>query len=156
MKATNEKRREQDTMLVWSRNIYGQYHVSLWAMNEEGNGCFEYEVATGTTKTSALWNLAKRLFRWRQLHLLWHVKKQEHHGNGLEQYRKKHFKIRQVSENFFIICQRHTILCFLHFYDSGAEILCSNYRTETRHEAESRIDEQAREQHFDYCIHTEL
>lgn len=141
------------TMLSWGRNIYGHQHLSLWALNDEGNGCFEYSVATGTTKMAALWNLANRLRRQNQLHLLRYVKKQEHHGNGLEQYRKKHFKIRQISENFFIICQRHTILCFFHFYDSGAEILCPNYRTGTRHEAENRINEQAREQHFDYCIH---
>lgn len=142
-------------MLIWARNIYGQHHVSLWAMNEEGNGCFEYEVATGATKASALWNLAKRLFRRRKLHLLWHVKKQEHHGNGLEQYRKLHFRIKRISENFYIIRQRHTLLFFLHFYDQGAEILCPYYRADTNHEAMEHIDKTARDEHFDYCIHTE-
>lgn len=140
-------------MLSWSRNTYGHYIVSLWAMNDEGKGCFEYNIATGATKMSAFWHLLKRMRRQGQLRLLRYLNKQEHKGNGLETYRKKHFKIKDTGCNYFVACQRHTLLFFLHFYDSGAEVLCPEYRFDKEYQACDYIDKVAREKKFDYCIH---
>jgi hypothetical protein len=122
-------------------------------MNDEGNGCFEYSQANGTTRLSAMWHLVKRLHRMGKLNLLRCVKKREYNGNGLEDYKKIHFKIKRVDENYYIIRQRHTLLFFFHFYDDGAEILCPYYRAEKEYQAQDRIDKTAREQCFDYCIH---
>lgn len=154
LKEYAELKRRPKTMLSWGRNGYGHYHVSLWAMNDEGKGCFEYNTATGATKMSAAWNLLKRMRRQGQLRLLRYVKKQEYNGNGLEDYKKIHFKVKRVSENLFIMCQRHTLLFFFHYYDDGAEILCPEYRTEKEYQAHDYIDKTAREKKFDYCIHS--
>ena len=150
-----EMKRKPKTMLQWCRNTYGHVLVHLWALNDEGKGCYEYATATGTTKLSALWHLFKRLRRQGQAHLLRYVKKQEHEGNGLEDYKKIHFKIKRVDENYYIIRQRHTLLFIFHFYDDGAEILCPYYRAEKEYQAQDRIDKTAREKGFDYCIHTQ-
>lgn len=153
LKEYEDMKRKPKCLLSWSRNTSGKYLVSLWAMNDEGNGCFEYGVECGTTKLSALWGLFRRLRRQRQAHLLRYIKKQEYHGNGLEDYKKKHFKIKKVSDNYFIIRQRHTLLFFIHFYDDGAELLCPNYRAEKDYQARDLIDKTAREVGFDYVIH---
>jgi hypothetical protein len=153
LKEYEDMKRKPKCMMSWSRNTSGKYLVSLWAMNDEGNGCFEYGVEYGTTKLSALWGLFKRLRRQRQAHLLRYIKKQEYHGNGLEDYKKRHFKIKKVSDNYYIIRQRHTLLFFIHFYDDGAELLCPNYRAEKDYQARDRIDKTAREVGFDYVIH---
>lgn len=146
-------RRKPKTMLQWCRNTSGHVLVHLWALNDEGEGCFDYATATGITKRSALWHLFKRLRRQGQAHLLRYVKKQEYEGNGLEEYKKRHFKIKQLSENGYIIRQRHTLLLFIHFYDYGAELLMPYYRTEKEYQARERIDKTAREKGFDYVIH---
>lgn len=153
LKEYEDVKRKPQTMLIWGRNTYGHYLVGLWAMNDEGKGCFEFSTATGVTKGQALWHLYQRLRRMGKARLLRYIKKQVYEGNGLEDYKKKHFKIKQVSENYYIIRQRHTLLCFLHFYDDGAELLCPNYRTEKEYQARDIIDKSAREKHFDYVIH---
>jgi hypothetical protein len=153
LKEYEDMKRKPKCMLSWSRNTSGKYLVSLWALNDKGEGCFEYGVEYGTTKLSALWGLFKRLRRQRQAHLLRYIKKQEYHGNGLEDYKKKHFKIKKVSDNYYIIRQRHTLLFFIHFYDDGAELLCPNYRAEKDYQARDLIGKTAREVGFDYVIH---
>ena len=155
LKEYADLKRKPKTMLQWCRNTYGHVLVHLWALNDEGNGCYDYATATGTTKLSALWHLFKRLRRQGQAHLLRYVKKQEHEGNGLEDYKKIHFKVKRVDENYYIIRQRHTLLFIFHFYDDGAEILCPYYRAEKEYQANDRIDKTAREKGFDYCIHTQ-
>lgn len=153
LKEYEDMKRKPKTMLQWCRNTSGHVLVHLWALNDEGKGCYDYATATGITKWSALWHLFRRLRRTGQAHLLRYVKKQEHEGNGLEDYKKKHFKIKKVSDNYFIIRQRHTLLFFIHFYDDGAELLCPTYRTEKEYQARDLIDKTAREKGFDYVIH---
>ena len=64
----------------------------------------------------------------------------------------RHFKIKDVG-TFLLICQRHTILFFLHFWDSGAECLCPNYRAKTYEEAMEIIGDASAEQGFEYMMH---
>ena len=153
LKEYADMKRKPKTMLQWCRNTYGHVLVHLWALNDEGKGCFEYSTATGVTKLSALWHLYKRLHTQGKTNLLRYVKKQEHEGNGLEDYKKKHFKIKKVSDNYFIIRQRHTLLFFIHLYDDGAELLMPYYRAEKEYQARDLIDKTAREKGFGYVIH---
>ncbi|MBO4499173.1 MAG: hypothetical protein J5732_02840 [Bacteroidaceae bacterium] len=153
LKEYAELKRKPKTMLQWGRNISGGITVYLWALNDEGKGCYNYACAAGIAKWSAFWHLFKRLHSQRQVHLLRYVKKQVYEGNGLENYKKKHFKIKQKGPFLFIICQRHTLLPFIRYYDDGSALLCPNYRTKKEYEARDLIDKAAREKHFDYVIH---
>ena len=141
------------TMLQWSHNIYGQHHLSLWLLNDEDAGCFEYSTAVGNTKVVTIWRLFCRLRKQHQLYALWRVRKVEH-TSSCWKGKLIHFKIKEVNERFFLICQRHTILFFIHFYDSGAEILCPNYRASSSYEAHKIIEAAASESHFRFLIHT--
>lgn len=153
LKKYEDIKRKPKTMLQWGRNIDGLVLVRLYGLNEKGEPCYEYACATGGTRLGARWNLYTQLRRKGQAHLLRYVKKQEYKGNGLEDYKKKHFKIKKISDNYYIIRQRHTLLFFFHFYDDGAELLMPYYRTEKEYQARDLIDKTAREKHFDYVIH---
>lgn len=138
-------------LLSWSCNIYGYYLVSLWAMNEEGVGCYEYAIETGISKIAALWNLAKRLKRQGQLKLLFHISKVE--DNYWQKGPVKHFIIETVKEGFYVIRERHNTLLFLHYWDTGAESLFPNYIASNTLDARERIFEVAKEKGFSVRIH---
>ena len=142
--------RKPRLMLQWSRNIYGYHHLSAWALNDENEGCFEYAVAVGINKLSALWRLARQMHRMGYLHLLRYVVMQQTVSDIPG--RVKRFKIEEVTDTFYLIRQRHTLLFFLHWYDSGAELLCPNYRQSSRLEAREYIAKTCREMGYDYRI----
>lgn len=150
LKACDEKKKKPRLMLSWSRNIYGYHHLSAWALNDKNEGCYEYAVAVGINKLSALWQLARQMHRMGYLHLLRYVVKQEVTTDITG--RVKRFKIEEVTETFYLIRQRHTLLFFLHWYDSGAELLCPYYRKSSRLEAREYIAEVCREKGYDYRI----
>ena len=150
LKAYDEMLRKPRLMLQWSRNIYGYHHVSAWALNDEGFGCYEYACAVGVNKLSALWKLVLQMKRMGHLHLLRYIVEQ----NTVSDIpgRVKYFKIEEVTDTFYLIRQRHTLLFFLHWYDSGAELLCPNYRKSSRLEARDYIEKFCRENGYDYRI----
>ena len=137
-------------MLQWSRNIYGYHHLSAWALNDEGKGCYEYAVVVGVNKLTALWKLACQMHRMGNLHLLRYVVKQDVVSNipGWVKY----FKIEEVTDTFYLIRQRHTLLFFLHWYDRGSELLSPYYRKSSRLEAREFIAKECREKGYDYRI----
>ena len=150
LKDYDMKLRKPRLMLQWSRNDYGYHHLSAWALNDKGEGCFEYAVAVGVNKPLALWRLVRKMHRMGWLHLLRYVVKQEVVSDIPG--RVKYFKIKKVSGTYYLICQRHTLLFFLHWYDSGAELLCPDYRKSSRSEARDFIAQECREKGYDYRI----
>lgn len=150
LKAYDKMLRKPRLMLQWSRNIYGYHHVSAWALNDEGFGCYEYACAVGVNKLSALWKLVLQMKRMGHLHLLRYIVEQ----NTVSDIpgRVKYFKIEEVTDTFYLIRQRHTLLFFLHWYDSGAELLCPYYRKSSRLEARDYIEKFCRENGYDYRI----
>lgn len=151
LQAYDNKEKKPRLMLQWSRNTFGYHHLSAWAMNDKGEGCYEYAVAIGINKLTALWKLARQMKRMGYLHLLRYVVKQETVSDIPG--RVKHFRIEKVTDTNFLIRQRHTLLFFIHFYDSGAELLCPDYRRNSRLDAMDFIGKTAREKGFDYRIH---
>ena len=145
------KMKKMKLMLSWGCNIYGYYLVSLWAMNGEGVGCYEYAVETGISKIAALWNLAKRLKRQGQLKLLFHIDKVE--DNYWQNGPVKHFLIEKIKEEFYIIRERHTTLFFLHYWDTCAESIFPNYTATSELAARDYIFEVAKEKGFSVRIH---
>lgn len=138
-------------LLSWGCNIHGYYLVSLWAMNEEGVGCYEYAIETGITKIAALWNLAKRLRRQGQLKLLFHIGKVE--DNYWLKGPVKHFLIEKIKEDFYVIRERHKTLLFLNYWDSGAVSLFPDYIATSELAARDRIFDVAKDKGFSVRIH---
>ena len=150
LKAYDEKLRKPRLMLQWSRNDYGYHHLSAWALSDEGYGCYEYACVVGVNKLSALWKLVRQMKRQGHLHLLRYIVEQ----NTVSDIpgRVKRFKIEELTESYYIIRQRHTLLFFLHWYDQGSDLLAPYYRQRSRLEARDLIAKTCREKGFDYRI----
>ncbi len=82
--------------LRWAKNIFGYHHVSLWACDigdNDPNPCYEYGIGIGSTKIAALFDLVKNLYRTGDLYVLLYISHQVTETNGLEKYKKRHFRI---------------------------------------------------------------
>ena len=137
-------------MLQWSRNVYGFHHVSLWALNDAGEGCWEYGTGIGVNKMTAFLDLARRVRRQYGLRPLLGIRKQE--IEFTRPGKVYHFRVQQLDENSYVIQQRHRKL-FKTYWDAEAELIRPNCYIDAEYKAQDIISDKARANGFDFRIH---